>query len=535
MHMDTQAVETKRPRLAPPAAAPDIDIARGAISRSATPNRAPAVVSLEAAPALLKAAAPCPCVVTGVQKGWAATERWHDLDYFRDALPETHRSAPVLVSCSEDGRYSGTQIERQAVHMRWETFVDSLKGRQNATGGSVAQLDGLQFYLAQEPLVFGPHYSADASAAGTPNSKAPFLSKLSTDLSIPACIPWSTAGVCVNLWLAGGVTRSALHYDGYHNLLCVVRGKKTVHLYPPAETGKLKPGPVWGDAPHHAHCDPATEARKMCSMNTSGPSRLHSCKDLQGAPSVQFFVAVVGPGDSLFIPEGWWHQVDSTPGTVAANLWWLSSHGLAITSAAAGDQRYTAEMLWARQALATLVDKKRDSILAALAMKASPPASGLGNTVAEVVAMTPAELRGRLLHLAVTDPSTLREWWRTNIVLLGQKERPSTIPSCAGGVPAIAHCIRRALETQDNGEAAPGATQELALRQEAAALSALDAALDFPANSDGTESSSWATRLLEVAEAFGRGCARLVLAEMNGLSTGTWDRDSVLDNGPEQV
>lgn len=30
------------------------------------------------------------------------------------------------------------------------------------------------------------------------------------------------------------------------------------------------------------------------------------------------------PGDTLFIPEGWWHQVESDDRTTAINLWWDS-------------------------------------------------------------------------------------------------------------------------------------------------------------------------------------------------------------------
>lgn len=34
---------------------------------------------------------------------------------------------------------------------------------------------------------------------------------------------------------------------------------------------------------------------------------------------------VVQAGDALFIPEGWWHQVDSQPTTIAVNFWWKSA------------------------------------------------------------------------------------------------------------------------------------------------------------------------------------------------------------------
>ena len=31
-------------------------------------------------------------------------------------------------------------------------------------------------------------------------------------------------------------------------------------------------------------------------------------------------------GDAVFIPEGWWHQIDSAAGTIAVNLWWRSAY-----------------------------------------------------------------------------------------------------------------------------------------------------------------------------------------------------------------
>lgn len=30
-------------------------------------------------------------------------------------------------------------------------------------------------------------------------------------------------------------------------------------------------------------------------------------------------------GDALYIPEGWWHQIDSLAGTIAVNIWWRSA------------------------------------------------------------------------------------------------------------------------------------------------------------------------------------------------------------------
>lgn len=45
----------------------------------------------------------------------------------------------------------------------------------------------------------------------------------------------------------GRGSRSSLHYDPYQNLLCVVRGAKTVRLHAPQQMPALYPRPVHGE------------------------------------------------------------------------------------------------------------------------------------------------------------------------------------------------------------------------------------------------------------------------------------------------
>ena len=49
----------------------------------------------------------------------------------------------------------------------------------------------------------------------------------------------------------------------------------------------------------------------------------------QGCTCVNRLVTacVCQAGDALLIPEGWWHQVDSDPATLAVNFWWASKPG----------------------------------------------------------------------------------------------------------------------------------------------------------------------------------------------------------------
>jgi len=47
-----------------------------------------------------------------------------------------------------------------------------------------------------------------------------------------------------NFWFATGNHETGLHYDDYDNLLCVLKGKKTIILYPPTDSIYLDPYPI---------------------------------------------------------------------------------------------------------------------------------------------------------------------------------------------------------------------------------------------------------------------------------------------------
>ena len=66
---------------------------------------------------------------------------------------------------------------------------------------------------------------------------------------------------------------TSLHYDPYHNLLCLVRGAKTVALISPAATRGLRTRPLWGESSNHVAADldlrGGTEAGKSLSDATA--------------------------------------------------------------------------------------------------------------------------------------------------------------------------------------------------------------------------------------------------------------------------
>ena len=113
----------------------------------------------------------------------------------------------------------------------------------------------------------------------------------------------------VNLWMGGKPTATTLHYDSNHNLLVVLRGAKQVQLFPPSATPALEAGRAYSASANHSTLTVPAEAHDLFQA-----PRIENCQ-------LEPWLARLEAGDALFLPQGWWHQVDSGTRTVALNYW----------------------------------------------------------------------------------------------------------------------------------------------------------------------------------------------------------------------
>ena len=60
----------------------------------------------------------------------------------------------------------------------------------------------------------------------------------------------------------------------------------------------------------------------------------------------------------MFIPEGFWHQIDSQPGTIAVNIWWESAVQLMLLGT-------DSEQFYLRRLLQAAVIEKQEQLLEA--------------------------------------------------------------------------------------------------------------------------------------------------------------------------
>mmetsp|Transcript_104085 Transcript_104085/g.303881 ORF Transcript_104085/g.303881 Transcript_104085/m.303881 type:complete len:454 (+) Transcript_104085:83-1444(+) len=227
-----------------------------------------------------------PFVVTGALEHWPARERWASLTYLDATVG--HRIVPVEV-----GSKVGSSQWREELMPLW-TFLSAylapsceycshwLEPRESCKSGVA--------YLAQHELL--EQCPALRSDMGLPEDWKRVLGK-----------PTRT-----NVWLGTHGTVTPCHWDSYDNFLAQVQGTKRAILLAPKEKGRLYV---------EASGSGTSSQGNISQVDVEAP-------DLERFPefaNAQCLVAELAPGDALFIPQGWWHQVRALTPSFSVNFW----------------------------------------------------------------------------------------------------------------------------------------------------------------------------------------------------------------------
>lgn len=176
-------------------------------------------------------------------------------------------------------------------------------------------LNGFTFITAQEKLDLFLKRLLSLSE----QNQAPALSMQSAIVEdiLPSV---ATENICeffnhtkARIWLGNqGVVDT--HYDGSDNLACVLAGKRRFVLFPPSQTSNLYPGPL--------DFTPAGVPVSLVNLRKPDLNRYPRFKvALENA-----YCAELMPGDAIYIPMLWWHNVESlSPINGLINYWYNGS------------------------------------------------------------------------------------------------------------------------------------------------------------------------------------------------------------------
>jgi hypothetical protein len=123
--------------------------------------------------------------------------------------------------------------------------------------------------------------------------------------------PLLDAAIAPRLWLGNRGTTPA-HFDSSHNIGCVVAGRRRFTLLPPQRAPDLYLGP-----PDHAPTAAPMTVASLQSPDFERFPRLRLALD-------DALVAELAPGDAIYIPPLWFHQVESLDPHLngLVNYWW---------------------------------------------------------------------------------------------------------------------------------------------------------------------------------------------------------------------
>ncbi len=266
-------------------------VADVAVDVLATPERFQAEVVSACRPVVLRGAVRDWPVVSAARRG--------ELPHYLAGL-DAGRSAEVFVGAPAiAGRY---------------TYTDDLSG----------------FNFERRTMQFGEALNRIVATAGVQDVPTMYAGSLPTEGYLPDFaaenrLPFLPA-VQPRIWL-GHRSSVACHYDTSDNLACVVAGTRRFTLYPPDAIGSLYVGPI----DHTMAGQPVALAVGSAPGDPRYP-RFEAIRDTA-------LIVNLEPGDALYLPKLWWHQVEATGDlNVLVNYWWDGS-------SSGSDQPYTAMML----------------------------------------------------------------------------------------------------------------------------------------------------------------------------------------------
>jgi len=198
---------------------------------------------------------------------WPALEKW-DKNYFKTIYPEKTVTLQVLADDFNNLEKDFTQPKLKlpkALDLIYNNFNPNKK-----------------YYLMQQSIY----------------QEFPSLIK---DISLPKYAD-NNNQYEINLWLGEAGLNTRPHYDTYDNFFVQVKGRKLVRLFSPTTSGNMYPYSIEDDFFHNNSAVYISRIRDTEFIDYNQFPKLKNVKCLEG---------IVEPGDLLFIPSGWWHEVKS--------------------------------------------------------------------------------------------------------------------------------------------------------------------------------------------------------------------------------
>ena len=233
-------------------------------------------------------------------------------DFFAGDNPACDLASAQAVAAYLLSFYNGrpTQIYQGAPGLNGHYFYDESGGRLNfdCRIGQVDEVLRLLLEVFEASAPPSVYIASNLLQSHFPG----LLETLALTIPKPA-LPFETEPDRVSIWL-GNRSLAACHFDTSDNLACCVRGNRRFTLFPPEQAANLYPGPL----------EPTPGGQPISLVDFVNPDRARFADFAKAQAAGQ--IADLAPGDALFLPSMWWHQVEAPgPLNILINYWWSNA------------------------------------------------------------------------------------------------------------------------------------------------------------------------------------------------------------------
>lgn len=242
-----------------------------------------------------------------------------DPDAFRRNVADQCKPVVMRGACSD---WSVVRAARQS----WETVADYLARFDSGLPGQAfigeREIAGRYFYrddlegfnFVREDLRVSDALKRIAANAES-GAKTLYMGSLPADDHLPGFadenrLPILSESVRPRVWI-GNASQVSCHFDTFENFACVVAGRRRFSLFPPDCIGDLYVGPIDNTM--------AGQPVGLAAGSAPGDARYPRFERVRD----RALVVELEPGDALYLPKLWWHQVEATgPLNMLVNYWW---------------------------------------------------------------------------------------------------------------------------------------------------------------------------------------------------------------------
>jgi len=216
-------------------------------------------------------------ILNGISE-WHAVQHWSP-EYFYNKLGDKK----VKIGISQNEVFSYSKVHKKSLMKLTDIKMKDLIS--NITDENIKK----KYYLVHEPI--------------TEN-----FQELLGDFTDP---PWIkdlrlSSGYSQNLWVGAKGNITPAHWDTSHNFLAQIYGVKSLWLFSPDQSPLLYPTYDMRP-PNHSYIS-----------DIKNPDYIKFPK-FRASKHAEI---ILNPGNVLFIPTEWWHQVQSLTSSISLNFWW---------------------------------------------------------------------------------------------------------------------------------------------------------------------------------------------------------------------